>query len=117
MLNRDKPPDRHRKVLFVDASREFGEGINQNRLRDEDIQHISTTFHTYSDAETYARVVSLSEIQQNDWNLNISRYVDSPAEEDRIDVAEAVRTLRALEQKRATAEVSMNQYLAELGFE
>ena len=112
VLNRDKSPDRHRKVLFVDASREFGEGINQNRLRDEDIQHISTTFHTYSDAETYARVVSLSEIQQNDWNLNISRYVDSPAEEDRIDVAEAVRTLRAFEQQQA----SMNQYLAELGF-
>ena len=117
VLNRDKPPGRHRKVLFIDASREFGEGINQNRLRDEDILHISTTFHSYADAETYASVVPLSEIEQNDWNLNISRYVDTPTEEDRIDVAEAVRTLRALEQERAMAEASMNQYLADLGFE
>ena len=117
VLNRDKPPGRQRKVLFIDASREFGEGINQNRLRDEDILHISTTFHSYADAETYASVVPLSEIEQNDWNLNISRYVDTPTEEDRIDVAEAVRTLRALEQERAMAEASMNQYLADLGFE
>ena len=116
VLNCDKPQDRRGKVLFIDASREFGEGINQNRLRDEDVRHISTTFHTYANAEAYATVVSLSEIQQNDWNLNISRYVDTPTEEDRIDVAEAVRTLRALEQERSMAEASMNRHLADLGF-
>ena len=117
VLNRDKPPGRQRNVLFIDASRDFGEGINQNRLRDEDVHHISTAFHAYADTETYARVVPLLEIEQNDWNLNISRYVDAPAEEDRIDVREAVRTLRALEQQRETAEARMNQYLADLGFE
>ena len=64
----------------------------------------------------YARVVPLAEIKQNDWNLNISRYVDTSEEEERIDVAGAVRKLREVEQDRAAAEATMNRYLAELGY-
>ena len=116
VLNRDKPAARKGKVLFIDASGEFEEGSNQNRLRDEDIEHIASTFHAYADVEKYARVVPLGEIEQNDWNLNISRYVDTAEEEERIDVAEAVRKLRELEQERAAAEATMNRYLAELGY-
>ena len=93
------------------------EGTNQNRLRDQDIEPISRTFHAYADVEKYARVVPLAEIEQNDWNLNISRYVDTSDEEERIDVGEAVRRLRELEQKRAAAEATMNRYLAELGYD
>ena len=104
-------------MLFIDASAEFDEGGNQSRLRDRDIEHISSTFHAYADVEKYARVVPLHEIEQNDWNLNISRYVNTSKEEERIDVAEAVRKLRKLEQERAAAEESMNRYLAELGYD
>ena len=117
VLNRDKPADRKGKVLFIDASGEFEEGSNQNRLRDQDIEHISKTFHAYADVEKYARVVPLTEIEQNDWNLNISRYVDTSDEEERIDVAEAVRKLRELEGERAVAEATMNGYLVELGYD
>ena len=117
MLNRDKPDDRKDKVLFIDASAEFEEGSNQNRLRGQDIEHISSTFHAYDDIDKYARVVPLAEIEQNDWNLNISRYVDTSEEEERIDVAEAVRKLRELERERAVAEEAMNRYLVELGYE
>ena len=67
--------------------------------------------------EKYARVVPLAEIEANDWNLNISRYVDTYEEEERIDVAEAVRKLRDLEHERAAAEATMNRHLAELGFD
>ena len=81
VLNRDKPADRKGKVLFIDASAEFEEGTNQNRLRDQDIEHISKAFHAYADVEKYARVVGLDEVGQNDWNLNISRYVDTSEEE------------------------------------
>ena len=104
-------------MLFIDASGEFEEGSNQNRLRDEDIEHIASTIHGCADVEKYARVVPLAEIEQNDWNLNISRYVDTSEEEERIDVAEAVRRLRELEQERAGAEATMNRYLAELGYD
>ena len=116
VLNRDKPAARKGKVLFIDASEEFEEGSNQNRLRDQDIEHISGTFSACADVDKYARVVPLAEIEQNDWNLNISRYVDTAKEEERIEVAEAVRKLRELERERAEAEATMNRYLAELGY-
>ena len=116
VLNRDKPEERRGKVLFIDASGEYEEGSNQNRLRDRDIERITGTFHAWTDVEKYARVAPLVEIEQNDWNLNISRYVDTSEEEERIDVAEAVRKLRELERERAAAEATMNRYLAELGY-
>ena len=116
VLNRDKPAAGKDKVLFIEASGEFEEGSNQNRLRDRDIEHISRTFHVYADVEKYARIVHLSEIERNDWNLNISRYVDATDEEVRIDVTEAVRKLRELEQKRAAAGATMNRHLTELGY-
>ena len=116
VLNRDKPAVRKGKVLFVDASGEFDEGSNQNRLRDGDLAHIASTFHGWADVDKYARVVPLAEIEQNDWNLNISRYVDTSEAEERIDVAEAVRKLRELERERAAAEATMNRYLTELGY-
>ena len=117
VLNRNKPAARKGKVLFIDASGAFEEGSNQNRLRDDDIAHIAKTFHAYADIDKYARVVPLAEIEQNDWNLNISRYVDTSDEEERIDVADAVRKLRELERERTAAEATMNHYLAGLGYE
>ena len=66
--------------------------------------------------ERYSRVVPIVEIEQNDWNLNISRYVDTSEDEAHIDVTEAVRKLRELERDRAKAEATMNRYLAELGY-
>ena len=117
VLNRDKPRERKGQVLFIDASGEFEEGSNQNRLRSQDLERISSTFHAYADVEKYARVVMLADIERNDWNLNISRYVDTSKDEERIDVAGAVRKLRELERERAAAEATMNQYLANLGYE
>ena len=117
VLNRHKLTARRGNVLFINASMEFEEVTNQNRLRDQDIEHIAGTFHAYTDVEKYARIVPLSEIEANDWNLNINRYVDTSEEEVRIDIAEAVRKLRELEQNRAEAEATMNQYLMELGYE
>ena len=117
VLNRAKPASRSRRVLFIDASGEFAEGSSQNRLRDLDIAHIAKVFRAYTDVDKYARVVPLPEIEQNDWNLNITRYVDTSEEQERIDVAEAVKTLRELERERTAAEATMNRYLAQLGYD
>ena len=116
VLNRNKPRSRTGKVPFIDASGDFEEGSNQNRLRDRDIARIAATFRSFADADKYARVVPLADIERNDWNLNISRYVDTSDPEERIDVADAVRRLRELERERAAAEATMNRYLAELGY-
>ena len=117
VLNRDKPAARRAHVLFIDASTEFGPGVNQNSLRRHDIEHISTVFRSYTDVQKYARVVSLEEVSQNDWNLNIRRYVDTSETESSIDVLDALKTLRQLEQKRAAADAAMNRYVKELGLE
>jgi type I restriction enzyme M protein len=117
ILNRAKTVLRKRKVLFIDASREFEEGTNQNRLRDDDVKKIAKTFRAWKDEPKYARIVPLEEIEKNDFNLNISRYVDTADEEERIDVAEAVAKLRELEKERTAAEGRMNEYLKELGYD
>ena len=117
VLNRDKPAARHEKVLFIDASAEFEEGSNQNRLRVQDIERIADTFRDYADVEKYARVVPVADIEQNEWNLNISRYVDMSDEAERIDVAEAIQRLRELEEARTDAETTMTRHLVELGYE
>ena len=117
VLNRNKPLERRQQVMFIDASGEFEEGSNQNRLRDQDIDRIVKTFRAYADVDKYARVTPVTEIEKNDWNLNISRYVDTSEDEERIDVAEAVRKLRQLERKRVAAEAVMHRHLAELGYD
>lgn len=116
ILSQNKAPERQGKVLFIDASQAFEAGSARNFLRDEDIQKIAKTFYTFEDVERYARVVELEEIQKNDGNLTISRYVDTAEEAKKIDVGEAVRKLRELEEARGEAEAVMNRFLRELGY-
>jgi type I restriction enzyme M protein len=117
VFNRSKEPARRTKVLFVEASREFKEGPAQNYLRDEDVQKITSAVHAFKDVEKYARVVPLAEVEKNDWNLNISRYVETAEAVEKVDVGHALAKLRELDRKRAEAENRMNGYLKELGYE
>lgn len=116
ILNRAKPEERKGKILFVHAANEYQDGKNQNYLRDEDIEKITGTFEEYRDRERYARIVMLDEIKENDWNLNISRYVDTTEPEEEIDVQEALDKLAQLEKERDAAEARMKGHLKELGF-
>jgi type I restriction enzyme M protein len=115
VLNRAKTTGRKRKVLFIEASRDFKEGATQNYLREEDVLKIASAFRNFVEVEKYARIVSLDEIEKNDFNLNISRYVDAAEEAETIDVGLALARLRELERKRAEAESQMNACLQELG--
>ncbi len=116
VLARSKAKGRKGKVLFIDASGEFKEGSNQNYLRGEDVAKIGKTFHAWEDVDKYARVVGLEEIEKNDWNLNISRYVDTSEAEERVDLGAAIAKLRELERERGEAEARMNAFLEELGY-
>ncbi|WP_437727577.1 type I restriction-modification system subunit M [Sorangium sp. So ce861] len=117
VLNRNKPAGRKKKVLFIEASKEFGPGTNQNQLRDEDVKRIVAAFRDFKDVDKYARVVGLEEIEKSDFNLNISRYVETTEAAERIEVAHALQKLRELERKRGEAEARMNAYLRELGYD
>lgn len=103
-------------MLFIDASRDYQEGKNQNVLRDQDIDKIVSAFEKWEDQDKYCRVVSLEEIKENDYNLNIARYVDTTEEEEQIDTVEALRQLRQLEKEREEIEKVMYRYLKELGY-
>lgn len=116
ILNRNKEEPKQGEVLFIDGSRDYQEGKNQNVLRAEDITKIVNAYDAWADIEKYCRKVKLAEIEANDFNLNISRYIDSTVEEEQIDMEEALRKLRELEQERVEVELVMNGYLKELGY-
>lgn len=108
---------RNEDVLFINASGEehYEKGKRQNSLRDEDVDKIVETYR-YRKVETrYSRQVSLSEIRDNDFNLNISRYVNLSKEEEQIDLLEVSRNLDDIESKIAESRVECNKFLKELG--
>ncbi|MGN5094957.1 type I restriction-modification system subunit M [Aeromonas sp. 61P] len=103
-------------VLFIDASREFKAGKNQNVLSPENIAKIVATYRNGGNVDKYAYLASLKEIKENDYNLNIPRYVDTFEEEEEIDLL-AVRAERELLKTQLTdLETEMAKYLEELGY-
>ena len=103
-------------VLFIDASREFKSGKNQNNLTEENITKIVETYRARKSVDKYAYLATLQEVKDNDYNLNIPRYVDTFEEEEEIDLV-AVRAEREqLKTQLAELEVQMAKYLEELGY-
>ncbi|WP_288498974.1 type I restriction-modification system subunit M [uncultured Acinetobacter sp.] len=103
-------------VLFIDASREFKSGKNQNNLTEENIAKIVETYRAREGVDKYAYLATLQEVKDNDYNLNIPRYVDTFEEEAEIDLV-AVRAEREqLKNQLAELEVQMAKYLEELGY-
>ena len=73
-------------MLFINGELEYAEGKNQNKLRTEDIQHILDIYDAYEDEKRYSKVVSMDEIRENDYNLNIRRYADTSPPPEQFDV-------------------------------
>ncbi len=86
IINKNKPAERQGKVLFINSELEYEEGKNQNKLRPQDIEKIVAAFNDYAEIKRYSRVVELSEIQENDYNLNIRRYADTSPPPEIFDV-------------------------------
>jgi type I restriction enzyme M protein len=105
------------KVLFIDASREYQDGKNQNILRAQDLQKILDHATARQSADKYAYLASPAEIAENDYNLNIPRYVDTFEEEEEIDLMAVRREREQLKAELAVLEEKMAAYLKELGYE
>lgn len=103
------------KVLFIDASREFLDGKNQNFLRYEDITKVIATYGARNSVERYAHLATRNEIKENDYNLNIPRYVDTFEEEEEIDLLAIRKERQKLKSNLANLEIQMEKYLNELG--
>lgn len=102
-------------ILFIDASREFEKAKNQNRLTEEHISKIVATYAAREDVEKYAHVASIDEIRENDYNLNIPRYVDTFEQEEEVDLAEVRRQLDEDNREIAELEAKIAETLRELG--
>ncbi|BAP62891.1 type I restriction-modification system subunit M [Methanococcus maripaludis] len=102
-------------VILIDASKEFESGKNQNVLRDLDIEKIAETYKNRQDIEKYSHVASLEEIKENDYNLNIPRYVDTFEEEEPVDLNQIKADISKIEGELKDIQKEMDKYLDELG--
>jgi type I restriction enzyme M protein len=102
-------------ILFIDASKEFEKIKTQNKLRKDHIEKIIETYRTRSEIEKYSHCATLQEIKDNDYNLNIPRYVDTFEEEEEIDIYAVMQEIKDLEAKREDLDKEIEVYLRELG--
>ncbi|MDY4003215.1 MAG: type I restriction-modification system subunit M [Ligilactobacillus saerimneri] len=102
-------------ILFIDASKEFEKNKNQNKLTAENIDKIVTTYEKREDVDKYAHVASLDEIKENDFNLNIPRYVDTFEEEEPVDLQEVQKLLAQDDEEIKQLEAEIAEQLKILG--
>jgi type I restriction enzyme M protein len=108
--------------LFIDASKHFESAKNQNKLRESDIEHIVNTYREFAAGklkpgvveDKYSYVATVAEVQENDFNLNIPRYVDTFEEEAEVDIAAVQQEIEKLEGELVKVQAEINQYLTQL---
>jgi type I restriction enzyme M protein len=119
----DKNKGDNTDVLFIDASNEFENGKNQNKLTDFEndneignIQKIYKTYHNGEAIDKYSYIAKRAEIEENEFNLNIPRYVDTFEEEEPVDIKTTQEEIKELKQKIASVEEKLEEHLTSLGF-
>ncbi len=121
VFDRAREPDglrsHERDVLFIDASRDFEPGKKQNRLRESDVAKIIETYRGRIECERYSHKARFEEIEENGFNLNIPRYVDTFQAEPEIDLQAVQDEIRDLERQLGETRAKMNFYLKELGID
>ena len=112
VLKRCKKPD---DVLFINAAEHFEKGKRQNTLTEEHIEKIIGTYQNRTEEPRYSRRVEMTEIEKNDFNLNISRYISTAVAEEEIDLTETHQSLIEIEEAIQAATKKHNAFLKELG--
>jgi type I restriction enzyme M protein len=115
VFRKHKLPEKHRRVLIIDASELYRRGRNQNTLEAGHGAQTLAWYQGYEDVAGAVRVVGLDEIRENDWNLNIPRYVEPVIEEEIPTVAEATQNLRQALDKAYAAEDRLKVLLQDAG--
>ena len=115
IFDKSRAKKKNKDVIFIDASREFEDVTNQNQLRQQDIEKIVNTYKAYKSIDKYAYRASFDEIKENDFNLNIPRYVDTFEEEEEIDIKAVQKEITTIEVELAETRKEMDKYLKELG--
>ncbi|MPM97112.1 hypothetical protein SDC9_144285 [bioreactor metagenome] len=102
-------------ILFIDASNDFMKGKNKNYLMTEHIQKIVDAYHDRADVPKYAHLSTLNEVERNEYNLNIPRYVSSDDEEPPVDLDEVTRLLDDIDAEITAAKANVDTALKALG--
>ena len=110
-----KTKENGKDILFIDASRNYEKGKNQNFLREEDVDKIIDTYAKRETIDKYSYVASLEEIEENDYNLNIPRYVDTFEEEEPVDLMAVKGKVESIDKEIAEIDKELEGYLKELG--
>jgi len=104
-------------ILFIDASREFEKGKNQNKLTDENIKKIFDAYNNRKEIEKYSHKASLDEIKGNDFNLNIPRYVDTFKEEEIVGISSVAEKLKKLQEDETGLQNEIAKFCNELNID
>ena len=115
-MRKNKPAKMQRRVMIVNGAEQFDEGRAQNYLRNNHIDTLTVAYSGMAAIERLATVVSLDEIAANDFNLNITRYVNFGEEDEVVNVSVEAEKLSALIVERDAAEAKINALLQELGY-
>lgn len=106
-----------RDVLFIDASRQFEAGKNQNNISNADVEHIFELYRNRKDVDKEAHLASYEEIEKNDFNLNIPRYVDTFEKEEELDPNDVFKELQKVDAEISETNTQLNRFFEELGLE
>ena len=115
IINKNKPSHLKNKLTIIDASNEYKDGKKQNELLPKHINKVIAAYDANKDIDKYMRVVDLSEIKENDYNLNISRYIDTSEPEVHIDLQDVKKNISQLELKEKEIDTKLAAFLKELG--
>jgi type I restriction enzyme M protein len=115
IINKNKTHVQKGKVAIIDASTDYKEGKNQNELLEEHIAKIVRAYDSYAEVDKYMRIVDVTEIAENDYNLNISRYIDTSEPEVVVDIKAVHHKLAELEEREAKIDEKLAGFLKELG--
>jgi len=115
ILNKKKPEHMKNTLKIIDASGQYKEGRNQNELLDEHIDKIVQAYDEERDVDKFMRLVDMDEVVENDYNLNISRYIDTTEPEPEVDLVSVREDINQLEENEKEIDDRLNQYLEELG--
>ena len=114
IFNKNKPPERKGKIIFINASNEYEShpSIRRlNRLGKQHIEKIAKTYHEFKDIEGFARVVDIREVRENDYNLNVTLYVTPPIEIEEIDLEKELQELLEIQKQVEEAQTKALQYI------
>jgi len=116
VLNKNKAVNRKNKILFIYAAKEFVPGSPRNKLGEENIKKIADAYKDFKDIDKYCHVAELDELEENEYNLNVPRYVDISEPEEPIDIQETIGELKKLEKEGVEIQAKVEQDLKELKF-